>query len=83
MKYDIIQSYEKITNLENELNRLVEDEEGYNKIYEKCIVTDKVIVKYLKVKQYLEQERGRMLKDYRNIIDTPFKDEIILNIKQR
>ena len=82
MEYDIKKLYNDITDVENELNRLVENGEEYNKIYEQSVVTDKVIAKYLKAKQYLEQERGRILKDYSNLIDTPFKDEIISQIRQ-
>lgn len=82
MKYDIIKLDKDITNLENELNRLVEDEVEYNKIYEQSVVTDKVIAKYLKAKQYLEQERRKIMKDYSEQLNMPFRLEITSLIKQ-
>lgn len=82
MKYDIIKLDKDINNLENELNKLVEDEVEYNKIYQQSVVTDKVIAKYLKAKQYLEQERRKIMKDYSEQLNMPFRLEITSLIKQ-
>lgn len=82
MKYDIIKLEQDITNTEKELNRLVENEAEYNKLYEQSVVTDKVIAKYLEAKQYLEQERRRLVKDYSEQLNKPFRVEITSQIKQ-
>lgn len=82
MKYDIVKLDQDITNTEKELNRLVENEGEYDKLYEQSVVTDKVIVKYLEAKQYLEQERKRIVKDYSKLLDKPFRLGITIEIKE-
>lgn len=82
MKYDIIKLDKDITNAENELNKLVENDVEYNKLYEKSVLTDKVIAKYLEAKQYLEQERKKIVKDYSEQLNKPFRLEITSQIKQ-
>lgn len=82
MKYDIVKLDQDISNAEHELNRLVDNEEEYNKLYEQSVVTDKVIARYLEAKQYLEQERKRIVKDYSELLDKPFRLGIIIEIKE-
>ena len=82
MKYDIVKLDQDITNAEKQLNRLVENEGEYDKLYEQSVVTDKVIVKYLEAKQYLEQERKRIVKDYSKLLDKPFRLGITIEIKE-
>lgn len=82
MKYDIVKLDQDITNTEKELNRLVENKVEYNKLYEQSVVTDKVIAKYLEAKQYLEQERKRIVKDYSELLDKPFRLGITIEIKE-
>lgn len=82
MKYDIVKLDQDITNIEKELNRLVENKVEYDKLYEQSVVTDKVIAKYLEAKQYLEQERKRIVKDYSELLDKPFRLEITIEIKE-
>ncbi len=82
MKYDIVKLDQDITNTEKELNRLVENKVEYDKLYEQSVVTDKVIAKYLEAKQYLEQERKRIVKDYSELLDKPFRLGITIEIKE-
>lgn len=82
MKYDIVKLYQDITNTEKELNRLVDNEVEYNKLYEQSVITDKVIVKYLEAKKYLENERKKIVKNYSELLDNPFKAEITMQIKE-
>ena len=82
MKYDIIKLDKDITNAENELNKLVENDVEYNKLYEQSVLTDKVIAKYLEAKQYLEQERKKIVKNYSEQLNKPFRLEITSQIKQ-
>ena len=82
MKYDIVKLDQDITNAENELNRLVDNATEYDKLYEQSVVTDKVIAKYLEAKQYLEQERKRIVKDYSELLDKPFRLGITIEIKE-
>lgn len=82
MKYDIIKLDQDITNAEDELNRLVEDEIEYNELYQQSVIIDKVIVKYVEAKQYLEQERRKIVKDYSEQLNNTFRLEITSKIKQ-
>ena len=68
MKYDIVKLDQDITNAENELNRLVDNATEYDKLYEQSVVTDKVIAKYLEAKQYLENEKKKIVKDYSELL---------------
>lgn len=82
MKYSIIKLEHDVCDLENKLNEFAENEIEYKKIYEKYIVNEKLILKYLKAKEYLEDERRRILEDYYIQLNKPFKENIILKIKQ-
>lgn len=82
MKCDVIRLEQDVEKIEKELIKFAEDEIEYTKIFEKYIVKEKVILKYMKAKKYLEQERSKLLKDYNILLDKPFKKEIILQIKQ-
>lgn len=82
MKYNIIKLNEDITKAKGKLNRLIENQVEYNEIYEQSVVTDKVIAKYLKVKEYLEKERKRIMKDYSKLLDSPFQLEITSEIEK-
>ena len=73
MKYDIVKLDQDITNAENELNRLVDNATEYDKLYEQSVVTDKVIAKYLEAKQYLENEKKKIVKDYSELLNKPFR----------
>ena len=70
MKYDIVKLDQDITNAENELNRLVDNATEYDKLYEQSVVTDKVIAKYLEAKQYLENEKKKIVKDYSELLNS-------------
>lgn len=82
MQYDIIEMYEEIKKVEQELDNAVENDEEYSKIYEKSIVTDRVIAKFLKAQKQLEKERGILMKNYEKELNADFEDEIIAEIKQ-
>ena len=82
MKYDIVKLDQDITNAENELNRLVDNATEYDKLYEQSVVTDKVIAKYLEAKQYLENEKKKIVKDYSELLNKPFRLEMTIKIKE-
>lgn len=82
MKYDIVKLDQDITNAESELNRLVDNATEYDKLYEQSVVTDKVIAKYLEAKQYLEDEKKKIVKDYSELLNKPFRLEMTIKIKE-
>ena len=82
MQYDIIKLYEEIKKVEQELDKAVENDEEYNKIYEKSIVTDRVIAKFLDAQKQLENERRILMEKYEKELNAEFKDEIIAMIRQ-
>ena len=82
MQYDIIQMYKEIQKVEQELDNAVENDEEYSKIYEKSIVTDRVIAKFLEAQKQLEKERRILMKNYEKELNADFRDEIIAEIKQ-
>ncbi len=82
MQYDIIQMYKEIQKVEQELDDAVENDEEYSRIYEKSIVTDRVIAKFLEAQKHLENERRGLMKNYEKELNADFRDEIISEIKQ-
>lgn len=82
MKYDIKKLYYDIIDVENKLNKFVDNQEEYDKIYEQSVIVDRVIAKYIEAKKYLEDERRRIVKDYEKILNQPYKEEVINQIKE-
>lgn len=82
MQYDIIKMYEEIKKVEQELDNAVENDEEYNRIYEKSIVADRVIAKFLEAQKHLYNERRIFMKKYEKELNADFKDEVIAQIKQ-
>ena len=79
---DIIKLHKEIIEAQKKLNALVEQEDGeYEKIFNKSVKTDKVIAKYIKAKANLENERKLLMKKYEKELETPFKNEIIAQIR--
>lgn len=79
---DIIKLHKEIIEAQKKLNALVEQEDGeYEKIFNKSVKTDKVIAKYIKAKANLENERKLLMKKYEKELETPFKNEIIVQIR--
>lgn len=79
---DIIKLHKEIIEAQKKLNALVEQEDGeYEKIFNKSVKTDKVIAKYIKAKANLENERNLLMKKYEKELETPFKNEIIAQIR--
>lgn len=81
MENDVIKLHDEIVKVEKELDRLVENGEEYDKLYEQSIVTDKVIARYLKAKKHLEEERKKLIDKYKDELDSPYKEEIISQIQ--
>lgn len=81
MENDVIKLHDEIAKVEKELDRLVENGEEYDKLYEQSIVTDKVIARYLKARKHLEEERKKLIDKYKDELNSPYKEEIISQIQ--
>lgn len=82
MDYDIIKLHNELIKVQKNLDSLVEQEDGeYEKIFDQSVKTDRVIAKYIKAKEKLENERRQLMKKYEKELETPFKNEIIAQIR--
>lgn len=63
------------------LNLSVENDEPQDVLYQKSIDTDEAIAEYMKAVQYYKAEREKIINLHGDIINTPFKDEIINQIE--
>lgn len=82
MKYDIMKLDQNINNAKKKLNRLVEEEIEYSKLYEQSIRTDQIIMQYLETKRFLKRERRKIMKDYSELLNQTFRVELITKINQ-
>ena len=81
MEYEIVKLDKELAEVERKLNKLVENREEYDKVYNQSVVTDKVIIRYLDAKKKLEDEQKKMIKKYQDKLETSYKEEIINQIK--
>ncbi len=81
MKNDIEKVQKKIDKARKEMDLSIANNENYSIIYEKSKYIDKIILKYLDVEKKLKKERRKLMKKYDNLIETPFKNEIIAQIR--
>lgn len=63
------------------LNLSVENDESQDVLYQKSVDTDEAIAEYMKAVQYYKEEREKIINLHGDIINTPFKDEIIKQIE--
>lgn len=63
------------------LNLSVENDEPQDVLYQKSVDTDEAIAEYMKAVQYYKAEREKIINLHGDIINTPFKDEIINQIE--
>lgn len=63
------------------LNLSVENDEPQDILYKKSVDTDEAIAEYMKAVQYYKEERKKIINLNGDIINTPFKDEIINQIE--
>lgn len=81
MEYEIVKLDKELAEVERKLNKLVENGEEYDKVYNQSVVTDKVIIRYLDAKKKLEDEQKKMIEKYQDKLETSYKEEIINQIK--
>lgn len=81
MENDIKEVQAKIDKARKEMDLAIENNEDYSKIYEKSIYIDKIILEYLDKEKKLNVERSKLMDKYNNLIETPFKNEIIGQIR--
>ena len=81
IEYEIVKLDKELAEVERKLNKLVENGEEYDKVYNQSVVTDKVIIRYLDAKKKLEDEQKKMIKKYQDKLETSYKEEIINQIK--
>lgn len=81
MKNDIKKVQDEIDKARKELDLAIENGESYSKIYEKSVYIDQIILKYLDSERNLENERRNLMEKYDKLIETPFKNEIIGEIR--
>lgn len=76
MLQDIKKLEADVIAVEKELDKYVDDGEEYDKIYQQSIVTDRVLAKYIEAKRELEKERKNIVKNYDEMLNTSFRNEI-------
>ena len=81
MESDVQKVQDKIDKAQKELDLAITNGEDYSKILEKSAIIDKIILEYLYSKTNLKNERRKLMTKYDNIIETPFKNEIIGQIR--
>lgn len=63
------------------LNLAIKNNETQDAIYEKSVAVDDAIAEYIKAEQYFNSERERLMNNYADILNTPFKNEVLNQIK--
>lgn len=63
------------------LNLSVKNNEPEDVLYKKSVAVDEAIAEYIKAEQYFKTEREKIINLHGDIINTPFKDEVIEQIK--
>ncbi len=81
MKSNIKKVQDKIDKAKEELDLAIKNNEDYSKILEKSAYIDKIILEYLDAETNLKKERRNLMNKYENLIETPFKNEIIGKIR--
>ena len=81
MENDIKKVQDKINKARKEMDLAIGNNEYYNKIYKKSVYIDKIILEYLDAGKKLYKERSKLMDKYNNLIETPFKNEIIGKIR--
>lgn len=77
----LIELRKNIDEKKNILNLSVENDEPQDVLYQKSVDTDEAIAEYMKAVQYYKAEREKIINLHGNIINTPFKNEIINQIE--
>lgn len=65
----------------DELHLAIENNEPGDEILKKSVALDDVIAEYIRAERYFKTEREKTINLYADIINTPFKDEVIDQIK--
>ena len=76
---------DKVRNTQNQIDKAIEDIENshdLNFYMKKMTDIKKVVLDYLDENGELEKERRNLMKEYNHLIETPFKDEIINEIRK-
>lgn len=76
MLQDIKKLEAEVIAVEKELDRNIDNGEEYDKIYQQSIVTDRVLARYMETKKELEQERKNIVKNYDDMLNTSFRNEV-------
>ena len=81
MESDVQKVQDKIDKAQKELDLAITNGEDYSKILEKSANIDKIILEYLDTETNLKNERRNLVTKYNNLIETPFKNEVIGQIR--
>ena len=81
MENDIKKVQDKINKARKEMDLAIANNEDYDIIYKKSVYIDKIILEYLDAEKKLYKERSKLMDKYNNLIETPFKNEIIGKIR--
>lgn len=63
------------------LNLAIMNNETQDILYQKSVAVDDVIAEYINAERYFKTEREKIINLHADIINTPFKDEVIDQIK--
>ena len=81
MESDVQKVQDIIDKAQKELDLAITNGEDHRKILEKSANIDKIIVEYLYSETNLKNERRNLMTKYNNLIETPFKNEVIGQIR--
>ncbi|MBR0491839.1 MAG: hypothetical protein IJJ82_07355 [Clostridia bacterium] len=82
MNNDITKVQEKINKAREKMDMAIANNENYSKILDISISIDSIINEYLAAETNLIDERRNLMTKYDNLINTPFKDKIINQIRK-
>ena len=63
------------------LNLAIKNNESQDVLYQKSVAVDDVIAEYINAEQYFKAEREKIINLHADVINTPFKDEVIDQIR--
>lgn len=82
MEYNLLKLKKEIDKKKEELNKAIETNQSEDFIYSKSVEIDEIINKYMQVDKHFKDEKEKLMNNYKDLFDTPFKEEVISQIKE-
>lgn len=81
MEYNLLQLKKQIDEKRKELDNSIEKSESQDIIYSISVELDNLIAEYMKVEQIFKEKKKKLMDNYKELFDTPFKEEVVSQIK--